>query len=96
MVRYDTQGLDHHRWNVFLAGEIVISLPNSSVAATIQGGRRGLVLAVDTKERSTLGHYSKNPSHNSAVAMMIPAARNEVPSHRILHTGPCATEEQNY
>lgn len=86
----------HYRWVVFLAGTAVISLPNSTEKATIQGGRQGLILAADTKNVSTLGHITTYPSQNSTVYVQIPLANSTVPMHKVLHTGPCLDEEQSY
>ncbi len=76
-----------------MAGEAVVSLPNSTQTATIQGGRYGLILAADTANASKLGHITKYPSMKETVAIQIPTANNEIPSHSVLHEGACRHEE---
>ena len=83
------------RWVAFIGGEAVISLPNSTQIASVPGGRRGLILAVDTANVSTLGHITNYPSNEETVALQIPTLNNQVPAHTILHDGPCKLEEQN-
>ena len=87
---------DHnYRWVVFLAGEAVISLPNSTQTATVPGGRNGLILATDIKNVSTIGHITVYPSKKETVVMQIPTADNAIPPHTVLHEGPCVKSEQN-
>ena len=57
------------RWSAFLAGEMVISLPNSTQKATIRGGRHGLILATDTANASTYGHIPKFPSKQETIVI---------------------------
>lgn len=76
-----------------MAGEAVVSLPNSTRKATIQGGRYGLILAADTANASKFGHITKYPSTSETVAIQIPAANNEIPSHSVLYEGACRHEE---
>ena len=80
------------RWVAFLAGEAVVSLPNSTQTARIHGGRDGLILAADTANASTFGHITKYPSTKDTVAIQIPTANNEIPSHSVLYEGPCRHE----
>ncbi|KAK0513388.1 hypothetical protein JMJ35_004374 [Cladonia borealis] len=81
------------QWVAFLAGEAVVSLPNSTQTAIIHGGRYGLILAADTAKASTSGHITKYPSKKETVAIQIPTANNEIPSHSVLHGGACRQEE---
>ena len=83
------------RWVAFIGGEAVISLPNSTQIASVPGGRRGLILAVDTANVSTLGHITNYPSKQETVALQIPTLNNQIPAHTILHDGPCKLDEQN-
>ena len=86
---------DFLRWVVFIGGEAVISLPNSTQIASVPGGRRGLVFAVDTANVSTLGHITNYPSDQETVALQIPTLNSQIPAHTVLHDGPCKLEEQN-
>lgn len=81
------------RWSAFLAGEMVISLPNSTQKATIRGGRHGLILATDTANASKYGHIPKFPSKQETIVIEIPTANNEIPSHTVLYEGACRYEE---
>ncbi|KAL6712881.1 hypothetical protein ACLMJK_009593 [Lecanora helva] len=79
----------------FLSGKAVISLPNSTQTATVPGGRNGLILAIDIKNVSTLGHITVYPSNQTTVVLQIPTANNTIPAHSVLHNGPCFDSEQN-
>ena len=70
-------------------------MPTSTQTATVPGGRNGLILAVDTKNVSTIGHVTNYPSRKETVVMQIPTADNAVPAHTVLHDGPCVKAEQN-
>lgn len=83
------------QWVVFLSGLAFVSLPNSTETATIPGGRNGLILAVDTKNVSTLGHITMYPSKKETVAIQIPTKDNEIPAHMVLHVGPCRRDEMD-
>ncbi|KAL8707612.1 MAG: hypothetical protein Q9220_007399 [cf. Caloplaca sp. 1 TL-2023] len=72
-----------------LAGESVVTIPNSTQTVTIRGNRNGLVLAADIKDLSILGHRSVYASDRQTVIVQIPVAGNRVPAHRILHGGAC-------
>ncbi|KAL2046917.1 hypothetical protein N7G274_000935 [Stereocaulon virgatum] len=78
----------------FIAGEAILSLPNSTQTATIKGGRNGLILAADTKNVSTFGHRTVYPSKKDTVAIQIPTAGNEIPLHKVLYAGACKGDEQ--
>lgn len=83
----------YFRWVAFMAGEAIVSLPNSTQKATIRGGRYGLILAADTANASKYGHITKYPSKKETVAIQIPTANNEIPSHSVLYEGACRYEE---
>lgn len=87
--------LSYRRWVAFIAGEAVVSLPNSTQKATVQGGRHGLILAADTANVSTFGHITMYPGKKETVAIQIPTANNEIPPHTVLHGGPCVKIEEN-
>lgn len=78
-----------------MSGLAVISLPNFTATATIYGGGNGLILAADTKNVSTLGHRTVYPSKEETVVIQIPTRDNEIPTHRVLHAGPCKRNEMD-
>ena len=73
----------------------MVSLPNSTETATIQGGRNGFILATDTKNVSTLGHKTVYPSKDVTVGIQIPLRDNEIPAHTVLHAGSCNPGEMD-
>jgi len=77
----------------FLSGLIHITLPNSTQEAWIQGGRYGIVLAVDTADLSKFGHRTVYPGGADTVAVEIPFGGGVVPGHRVLHLGACTWDE---
>ncbi|KAJ5545024.1 hypothetical protein N7535_006588 [Penicillium sp. DV-2018c] len=81
------------QWVVFLSGLAHITLPNSTTEAWIEGGKKGAILALDTTDVSTLGHFTTYPSQEWTTALMIPLGEKGVPDHRVLHEGPCSGEE---
>lgn len=74
---------------LFASGAAVVSLPNSSTTATAKGGADGLILATDTKNVSTLGHFTTYPSRQRTVGLVIPLPGNLVPEHVVVHGGAC-------
>ncbi|KAL9599317.1 MAG: hypothetical protein Q9219_003944 [cf. Caloplaca sp. 3 TL-2023] len=84
------------QWVYFTGGKAVVSLPDSPETATIIGGAEGLILAADTANVSTVGHFTDYPSKDLTVGLTIPVAGNEVPEHTVLHMGPCTAVEQSF
>ncbi|KXG50934.1 uncharacterized protein PGRI_065060 [Penicillium griseofulvum] len=80
------------QWVVFLSGLAHITLPDSTTEAWIEGGRNGVILALDTADVSALGHFTTYPSRDRTTSVVIPLEKG-VPSHRVLHDGPCQGEE---
>jgi hypothetical protein len=78
---------------VFLSGLAHITLPNSTTEAWVEGGKNGAILALDTADVSALGHYTTYPSQERTTALQIPLGEKGVPSHRVLHMGPCKGED---
>ncbi|KAI3136424.1 hypothetical protein CBS147325_7414 [Penicillium roqueforti] len=81
------------QWVVYLSGLAHITLPNSTTGAWIEGGKNGVILALDTANVSALGHFTTYPSRERTTAMLIPLGEEGVPRHRVLHAGPCRGEE---
>ncbi|MCJ1358079.1 MAG: hypothetical protein MMC33_008077 [Icmadophila ericetorum] len=89
-------GLHHApavQYVAFLSGLVRIYLPNNTEVAYVHGGKKGLILAVDTPDVSQYGHYSDYPSGEQTVAMQIPTAGGVVPEHRVLYEGGCKESE---
>ena len=77
----------------FLPGVAHFTLPDSPVAATIHGGRNGLIIAADRSNVSEKGHNTDYPSGQETTAIQIPTQGGAVPEHTVLHVGPCKKEE---
>ncbi|CAL8581567.1 hypothetical protein XPA_010209 [Xanthoria parietina] len=77
----------------FLSGTAVVSVPGSRQAATIKGGRDGLIIAADTADVSKQGHGTKYPSGEQTIAIQIPTEDGKVPAHTVLYAGPCRKED---
>lgn len=77
-----------------MTGLAHITLPcNKAQEAYIIGGEYGLILATDTADVSKKGHLSVYPSVSKTVALQIPTRNGLIPSHKVLHQGPCTREE---
>lgn len=59
----------------------------------MEGGRNGVVLALDTSDVSALGHFTSYPSEEWTTAVVVPLGEEGVPAHRVLHEGSCSGEE---
>ncbi|OQE43512.1 hypothetical protein PENCOP_c003G04369 [Penicillium coprophilum] len=81
------------QWVVFLSGLAHITLPNSTTEAWIEGGKNGVILALDTADVSALGHFTTYPSQDQTTSVLIPLGEKGVPGHQVLHKGPCQGEE---
>jgi len=82
------------RWVIVLAGSIKVYLQNNqSVANTafISSGTSGILLAVDTKDVSPVGHITETIEQTAMLFM--PTANGTVPEHRVLHHNVCAGED---
>lgn len=73
----------------FIAGEAVVSVPESGQSATIKGGKDGLIIAADTADVSRKGHDTKYPSEQETIGIQIPTADGKAPAHTVLYPGPC-------
>ncbi|KAL8804740.1 MAG: hypothetical protein Q9200_005696 [Gallowayella weberi] len=78
----------------FLAGEAVVSTPESQQSAIIKGGKDGLIIAADTKDVSRLGHDTKYPSGEQTIGIQIPTVDGKVPPHTVLYSGPCRKRDE--
>ncbi|KAL8723925.1 MAG: hypothetical protein Q9181_007078 [Wetmoreana brouardii] len=73
----------------FIAGEAVLSVPESGQSASIKGGKDGLIIAADTADVSRKGHDTYYPSGEETIGIQIPTADGDVPAHTVLYSGPC-------
>lgn len=81
------------RYVAFLAGEAVVTIPDTGHSATIKGGKNGLIIAADTADVSKQGHITNYPSEEETAAIQIPIADGKVPEHIVLHAGTCTKED---
>lgn len=85
------------RYVAFLTGLAHLTLPNTTISPTteawVQGGKYGLILAVDTTGVSDSGHITDYPSDADTVAMQIPLKEGVIPKHTVLYAGPCQWTE---
>ncbi|KAL9028551.1 MAG: hypothetical protein Q9196_003102 [Gyalolechia fulgens] len=71
-----------------LAGEAVISIPETGQSVTIKGGKNGLFIAADTADVSRVGHVTKYPSGEPTVVVTMPIRDGKMPEHSVLDEGP--------
>ncbi|KAN0087150.1 hypothetical protein V8E54_000838 [Elaphomyces granulatus] len=83
------------QWVIFLSGLAHITLPNSTDKASIQGGKHGTILALDTSDVSN-GHITDYPTDEVTTAVQIPLEDGKIPGHVKLHNGSCTPQEQNF
>jgi hypothetical protein len=87
----------NNRYVTFLSGLAHITLPNTTASPTteawIQGGKYGMLIAVDTADVSKYGHITTYPSDADAVSLQIPFKSGSVPAHTVLYEGPCKWSE---
>ncbi|RDA94576.1 hypothetical protein CP533_2451 [Ophiocordyceps camponoti-saundersi (nom. inval.)] len=69
----------------FASGSARISLPNGTQEATVRGGTRGLIIAADTADVSTLGHRTQYLSGDKTVSMQIPIKNPKDFKHTVMH-----------
>ncbi|KAI4169086.1 MAG: hypothetical protein LQ343_005949 [Gyalolechia ehrenbergii] len=80
-------GLHHAptvQYVAFLAGEAVISIPETGQSITIKGGKDGLIIAADTADVSKMGHETRYPSGEQTAAIAIPIQDGKLPEHTTL------------
>ncbi|KUI65316.1 hypothetical protein VM1G_00196 [Cytospora mali] len=83
-----------NQWVIFLTGLAYITLPgDKSTSAYVPGGQFGLIFAADTAAVSGTGHNTSYPGITETVALQIPTLDGEIPSHSILHSGPCTAND---
>lgn len=82
------------RWVIFLSGLAHITLPSdSTTSAYVSGGQFGMMFAADTAAVSGTGHNTSYPGLTETIALQIPTLDSEVPSHSVLHRGPCTAAD---
>ncbi|PHH79482.1 hypothetical protein CDD80_4709 [Ophiocordyceps camponoti-rufipedis] len=80
---------------LFVSGMAHITLPDGSDEVTIQGGKKGLILATDTADVSMQGHLTQFPSNENTVALQMPIKDPEKFRHTVLHSGGCHEVEMS-
>lgn len=75
-----------------ISGLAYITLPTNHVSAYISG-EFGLLFAADTVGMSNLGHRTQYPGITETVSISMPTVDGQIPSHSLLHYGPCAKKD---
>ena len=70
-----------------------MTLPNATGEAWVQGGKYGLIIAVDNAAVSIYGHITTYPSDSDTVTLQIIFSNGQIPAHTVLYQGPCLWEE---
>lgn len=86
-------GLLSCRYVAFTSGVAVVTIPNSTEKAVVQGGKYGLIIAADVAAVSTAGHITKYPGGTTTTAIQIRIKDGIPPAHTILHKGACRPSE---
>lgn len=82
------------QWVIYLSGLAHITLPaDNTTSAFVTGGQFGVLFATDTADVSSTGHSTSYPGITETVALQIPTLDGEIPSHSILHAGPCTAND---
>ena len=88
------------RFVYFTSGLAHITLPNMTTpesSAWIQGGKNGLILALDTQDVSEYGHITIYPSASDTVGLQIPFSAQGyeglLARKRVLYDGGCKEQE---
>lgn len=55
----------------------------------MEGGRNGLILAIDTKQTGSVGHVASYARDSLMNGVALPVRGNQVPKHKVLYGGPC-------
>ena len=79
----------HDRYNAILSGTLRVTIPNSPQQATVDGGKYGLIIVVDTANVSKVGHASNTIGNQELTTMIIPTANGKIPPHKVIHSGAC-------
>ena len=83
------------RYTVFLSGSVILTIPKTKQQARLDGGKYGLLIAIDTTERSQDGHISST-GPEELTALQIPTENGRIPSHKVLHQDQCQPSELRY
>ena len=59
----------------------------------VQGGKYGVLLAVDNAAVSRFGHVTTYPGDADTVALQVPFEAGTQPKHSVLYEGPCRWSE---
>lgn len=85
---------------LFTTGLAHVALPNTTApesTAWVNGGKYGLILALDTPDVSQLGHITTYPGAADTIAMQVPFSRQGVQRLRntrtLLYEGGCQPDE---
>ncbi|TKA70656.1 hypothetical protein B0A55_08765 [Friedmanniomyces simplex] len=82
------------QWVIVLAGSIKVYLQYNQTEANtafISAGVAGVLLAVDTKDVSPIGHITETIEQTAL--LFLPTANATVPEHTVLHNNVCAGQD---
>ncbi|PFH62466.1 hypothetical protein XA68_13368 [Ophiocordyceps unilateralis] len=77
----------------FASGSALITLPNGTDKAMVEGGKNGLIIAADTADVSRHGHRTQYLSDENTVSLQVPIRNPEDFEHKVLHDGACTKAE---
>ncbi|RYP49326.1 hypothetical protein DL768_004951 [Monosporascus sp. mg162] len=81
-----------NQWVAALSGLAYVTVPgDQSNGLHVTGG--DILFAADTANVSRLGHRSQYPGVTETVFLQVPTRHGEIPSHTVLHQGPCNASE---
>ncbi|RYP67133.1 hypothetical protein DL769_005838 [Monosporascus sp. CRB-8-3] len=81
-----------NQWVAALSGLAYITVPgDESNGLYVTGGE--MLFVADTANVSRQGHRSQYPGVTETAILQIPTRRGEIPSHTVLHQGPCNASE---
>lgn len=59
----------------------------------IRGGKFGIIIAADLKNKSATGHITEFPGSDTTVIAQFPVPGDVEPEHTVLYVGPCRMED---
>ncbi|KAF4589842.1 small secreted protein [Ophiocordyceps camponoti-floridani] len=79
----------------FASGTTRVTLPDRSDEVTIQGGKKGLIIAADTADVSMQGHRTYVSTEENTVVLQLPIKDARKFKHTVLHSGGCHESEMS-
>ncbi|RYO78110.1 hypothetical protein DL766_003405 [Monosporascus sp. MC13-8B] len=79
-------------WVAALSGLGYITVPGDK-SNGLYGAGGEILFVADTANVSLQGHRSLYPGVTETIVLQIPTRNGEIPSHNVLHQGPCSASE---